>query len=414
MDKSRQLAEGRRQKVQCQPRHYSLPAICYLLPATRYLLPATSYLLLATCYLLLAPPVHAYQETVWDFRGDIPGRFEGKGLASPQVLDEGMLVLSPTEGNLVRPTNIDHKIESVEIEYASTRDTLFRILWEPKNKPGALLGIPMALPATNAEYKTLGINVGGYQSWNPRTPKLGLGFGPDTEIIVSRLIFKQYSLPEKLTELVKSFWWFDVFSGTSVNFLWGPMLAANPVGRTLMWDELPPRAFGVTWLFMAAAGGALLVCLTQTEGRLRRAAPLVLCAALGLYELRMGSELLNYARKDALNYVFAAPGERRFRAWGPFAETAISLRRILRDEPEITVVHKPDAPLNILQYNLLPTRVRSWKPGDASPITPYFIIFEYPEAKAVSDSIVVDGVTFAEHAQLVEDFGQNILLYRRL
>ena len=139
---------------------------------------------------------------------------------------------------------------------------------------------------------------------------------------------------------VLSFWTFDTYRPYSINFGWGPQIAATTPERLTMFDSLPPHALSATYLLYGVMIAAFLIVLlvaytivsVQTRRRFLVTGLLsVLAVSWIVMDARMGSEFLSWMWKDYHQYIAAPVETRTFRDRGRFYDFAEFVTPLVAD-----------------------------------------------------------------------------------
>ncbi|MEK7218721.1 MAG: hypothetical protein AAB728_04620, partial [Patescibacteria group bacterium] len=277
----------------------------------RRLLPVALLLLL-----LLPASAAAMRTETWDFTGEsIPGEWQMKGWTDARSTQQGFRISTTADGSMARLTAFPHAVDVIRITASAPQDARGLLLWhEPDRPPDEVFQLPLILPAGSSRVDHVDLTV--YGVWKGRPDLIGFAFPAGTDVTLETMEFLGFSPLEKLLYNWKSFWTFDTFNASSINFLWGPILRSAPVSRAALFDAPPPQGWSANRVFYAvlAAGGFLLwLWRRYGKGGRRRALLLFLALTGGLwlfYDLRMGAEFFWYAKWDYDTY-FSRPREER-------------------------------------------------------------------------------------------------------
>ncbi len=305
------------------------------------------------------------QETTWDFRNEnLPGSWRISGLDLPTSTANGLHVTaSASDGSMVSDLDLQHPVEVVSLTFISRMNTQAQFLWHERDKAdGIFTQLDINIPAS-AEEQTLQLNVDAYPQWDRSTDTIGFVFPKGTDLLLRDIRFSHWNTLEKIAETWKSFWTFDRMSPISINFLWGPVIAFNPLGTAQLFLSMPPRGRSGNWIFYGAILLAACGCAGYGLWENRRLSPLLaffLCFGIlwTVYDIRMGLELLSYARHDYVSYLTAPEGEAQFRSYLHFNDMLEqSLPRIRKEEKFAFLTSTGSPVLPMLRYFSLPAEV---------------------------------------------------------
>ncbi|MDD5026130.1 MAG: hypothetical protein PHH13_02010 [Candidatus Peribacteraceae bacterium] len=371
--------------------------------------------LLLLLFLLTLPlPAAAMQSEVWNFIGGSgPGDWEVRDLSQqPIPTTEGLRILTTSEGLIARPNTISFPIDALRIETLTANDMEIVFAWlNPSIAQNSYLQLPFLIKADSMP-RTTSVDLTTISEWPGRSQRLGFAFPKGTDLLIRRVEFLHWNPFEKLLEAIKSFWTFDTLNVHSVNFVWGPLLTFTPIARMQMANTDPPIAYSANAVFYVLAAFAALCCfLLARRGTTMRPRPLVLFFLIvaGLwvfYDLRMGAEILSYARTDWQSYVMAKPGNRSFRIFQNFYDVLETVRPDLQKTPSYLFVgpRGENFFLATARYETYPSLPQ---PLPQEPITESSLALVYGRPDAGIDEeghFVVDGKIVAGSASVIRTF----------
>ncbi|TSC79975.1 MAG: hypothetical protein G01um101425_452 [Candidatus Peregrinibacteria bacterium Gr01-1014_25] len=274
---------------------------------------------------LLLVPLTALAERVvrWDFRNPADVIQWNATVTSA--------VSSTADGLLIRPVGrtvtvfhkgeFPHRIDSMRFTMAAPRGAQGLFLWHiPGTAENEVIQLPFVIqPSVTPMQQMLPLEQ--IHNWDPRADVIGFAFDAGTEVLLIDVQGMHWSFDERLIEAWKSFWTFDVFTRYSVNFLWGPVLTFTPSARAMLFTQLPP--FGWSFNRVLLPFLVVIVAATIVWARVRRspretsrAALIAIGCITGawlLFDVRMGMELLSYAKRDFTTFVMRPLGQRELR-----------------------------------------------------------------------------------------------------
>jgi len=351
-----------------------------------YTLAVFKRIILISALLLLPSSTLAKQETVWDFMdGNIPGRWEVKGgIPAPVPTNEGLHIRTDRKGYMIRPTEITHPIDQIEITYLSLISVPIGMLFRSGDAKydTPLLELPIGLKPTE-EPQTIALDVLRYDNWDSATKDIGIALLPGTEFTLQEIRLTSFSLPEKLLQGILSFWESDEFKPYSINFLWGPYIVTTPAQRLHMFDTAPPDGMFGNMALLSLLGIVILVMLAlQWRGKCSAKKStriiLIFIAALWLiYDLRMGAELIGYARHDLKTYWGKPLLERTFRTHLHFQSFAEWAAPKLANADKYVFLTSQEEFVDYMRYSTYPKLPIQPKAADSSVGT--WVIFADPD-----------------------------------
>lgn len=322
---------------------------------------------LSALLLTLTLSAHAAYDSVWDFRGNVPGRWDVEGLAVAQPTEFGLRIQTTQDGKMKRLTDHTHPMQAVSLLVASAQNTEAIFFWRVTGENGdEFVQLPFVIPHSQTPV-SVDIDVSFYPQWDPMTKEVGLQLPAGTDILLQTITLRGWTPQEQAWEAVKSFWHPDAFRPYSINFLWGPLITFNPVGTAQMFQSLPSRGMSAVRLFYfliaIGAGISIGMLLTKRRSPWLLALPVALAASWLIFDLRMGGEILWYAYRDVRDYVGKPLETANFRTHGGFYNiVAEAMPDLLRHDRYI-LLDDPKSPfysnLRYMTYPSLPIRAET-------------------------------------------------------
>ncbi len=371
--------------------------------------------------LILPFLVHAESTTVWEFsQARVPGQWTVKDLTSVKPSMEGLHVQTQREGLVWRAVELLHPIDVVTVTLTSSAPIEANLLWKARgDPPGRLAQFAFAVEQANVPV-TIDIIPGTTRQWNPSTTELGFSFPKGADVVIHDVRLRGWSVGEKFLEGIKSFWVFDTFRPYSINFLWGPLLGFSPPAREQLFQRLPPLAISAVRIFYAlllllGIGGIVLVLITRGSPRVKRYALTTFggtfIAVWLLFDVRMGLEILNYARTDMQTYVRPPIGRKKLRTHGDFYDIAQQAMPMLRAVPRYALITENDSPfyqnLRYMTYPALPI-----VPGNDLSNISLLLVLHRPDIVVHDNRVILQtGETVAADGRVIADYGSGSFLY---
>lgn len=290
---------------------------------TRYTLCVrTLFSFIALFFLALAPVSHAEEIDAWDFRTTLhlPDSLPGITMAEKQT--GGIAVNTAADGFLVWNTPFLHPVDVLTLRIRSEKPATIGLVWHPLEDANLQVQRDMDIQA-GPSVQDIHLSLHDWKSWNWQTEKIGLALPAGSAVLIEQMIWRRYSFMEKMSIAWDSFWTFDEFRAYSINFLWGPLIAFNPVALSELYQYLPPPSWSVTRIFYAVMGIGVLIGLLFYAFDRQGGKKILLCSIFGtlailwlVFDARMGLELLSYAVTDYKTSVAPPVEDRTFRSHG--------------------------------------------------------------------------------------------------
>jgi hypothetical protein len=377
--------------------------------------------LFLTCALLALPcSAAAKQETVWSFLGsDVPGKWDVNKLTPPTLTPDGLHINTLNEGFMMRDTDLDHRIDMITIEYASTHDSEALLLFHSRGyAPDKLRQMDFNL-LKSEESTTIQLDVSSYKNWDPHADKIGLAFPANADVMLREIRITAVNPFDRLASMLRGLITFDDFRPYTVNFLWGPRLAFTPAEVSAMFTHMPPMAppanillYGLIAVAAVVAGSMLFAAKWD-----RKKAALFLTATLAgcwvLYDVRMGLEFFSYVHDDIATYWSKPLPERIFRVRFGFDAFTESVLPVLTQEEMYVFVASDDKFMDYIRYATYPSLpIRPEQAGSGAVV---YAVFDRPDATITEDNrlMFTDG-TVTKPGELIMTFDLDSFLFRTL
>ncbi len=380
--------------------------------------------------LLLLPTIAcAKQSDTWDFTGNqLPGSWQVGGWTErPEATQNGLHIRAAQDGQMLREVDEGFPIDAVEITLSSARPGQGFLLWQsPQFPQGTLAQFPFAINGDPAE--TVRLDMSAIPGWDGRTGKLGIGLPAGSDVTLQSIAVEHWDWVENIGYAWESFWTFDALQDYSINFLWGPLIAGNPVGVETLFATLPPHAHSANILFYALIAIAALVLfahwislrlsgkdiprfpyrpLTHVSLHLGLLAAIV-AACFTFYDVRMGLEYLSYANHDYVTYISKPPGERTLRGFANLHDVLALSAPVLRQEKQFGFFTPPHTESRI-RYATYPalgiqnaaSGVRTW------------LVFERPDVTVdAKGELTAGGNVISKPGRVIEQYGPRSFLFQ--
>lgn len=358
----------------------------------------------------LAPLAHAEEIDAWDFRTGQHLPDGSQGLSAAKVTTNGLQIQTQTDGFLIWSAPFVHPVDVLTLRIRSAKQATLGLLWHPAEDLNLEMQRDISIPGQPV-VQDINLSLYDWKSWNWKTPKIGLGFPAGSDVVIESMIWRRYSFTEKMATAWASFWTFDEFRVYSINFLWGPLVAFNPVALNELYDHLPPTAWSVTRLFYAvialsAVMGFAFYLFDRKAGK--RTMLLILCATITacwlVFDLRMGLELINYGIVDYRTFVQPEEKEKMFRTHGNFYSFGSAMLPTIRQYDRYVLYAPEPSPFySNLRYMSYPSVIL--KPEQDTAGVKLWVVIGRPDIRAESGRLI-DGT-----GQILSGTGRVVELY---
>lgn len=367
---------------------------------------------------LLPATAFAAQVTEWDFTGAPSSEgWVNQGIDSLQETIQGLMISTANQGQL-RTDMTPGNFEAIDVTYASPKNTPVLFLWQDPARPDEATGIPLTFPASSTP-RTVSLNLKAVDGWNPATNRIGFQFDPGTEFVLGKVTLTRWNMFEHAWYAFLSVWQFDEVRAYTINFLWGPLVAFNPVETAQMFWQIPPTAHSLNWYFYAVLGVALIIVLymSNSEGAHEKkkwwTRFFIVFAVLWIfYDVRMTSELGHYVKVDYETFHTQSFADQQYRDRGFFIQMVEALREDLGTEKTFVFLPFQGYPyMGQIRYMLYPSIPVNPDAADAD--TKSWVIFNRPDI-TVNDAgqLVTDSEILSPAGHIVKQFAPGTFLFR--
>ncbi len=372
---------------------------------------------LTSASLLLPASAFAMQSQFFDFgAGQINATWEGKGPIQMKQTPNGVLLQTTGTGLFLTDTDLSVSPQMGSVTISSESPEGVYLVWIYKDDPSTFnhnLGLRLRAGANIATPFSLS----EVQSWNDSSKYFGLLLLPNTTVLLHQIRFDELNAAERFLEIVRSFWTFDGMRTYSINFLWGPHIAENPVARQDLFAYVPPQtpsATAVMYVFLIVT----LVLITafaaiqKTETAKRRAIMLgsfLLLSVWILFDLRMGSEFLASMVYDARSYILSSEQDRTFRDRDRFYDFADFAKLYVADRESYVFLAEQQWPyLGNMRYLTYPSI-----PGIAYDRDDTWVIYHRSDVSIdESGQLTVDSEPVTNPGKIIGRFDDTSFVFR--
>jgi hypothetical protein len=360
---------------------------------------------------------YAMRETVIDFRnGQVPGEWSIADIDTPQPTNDGILLHAPVkQGVFIGTMDIPHDVQALQWSIIAAKPTKVSIAWHPKGSgDSAAVLLPFMVP--KAGLNVIDLSMDAYAQWeNGHIDRLGIVLPAGTQVAVQEIRFREWGYGEKIISILRSFWIFDSYLPNSINFLWGPVIAFNPIGAQHMFRSMPPSGRSGMWLIyiigICAAMSVVVARKWQKRSLTWTAFGLIALSLWLIMDIRMGTELLSYAYRDMQNFVLAPQTTQSLRSYESLNAAIENVRSDISGEGTYVAIGPEPSPFfTILRYFLypaLPVKPEHAKPGQ------FWFIYERSDVQMGDDMrLHHHGEAISSAGILVKRIGQFTFLFR--
>ena len=367
--------------------------------------------------LLIPATSLAFEQTVWDFRGEqLPGSsWRYAGIETPEKTPDGLLISAPAQdGNILADLVLSHPVEVIHLTFASPVERDVQFVWHRHTDSAEVITqLPITIPKG---VTTIDLNVDFYRQWDRQADAIGFIFPQGTEVLLQEIRFSHWAPDEQAIEMMKSFWTFDAFSPFNINFVWGPLIAFNPVGTAQLFDHLPPQGRSGMWIFYVLLAAIAVVLVADMFHRKRplQSSVLIFLLSYGalwmVFDVRMGAEMLSYVKHDYDTYLSKPHGQKIFRTYLNFNDVMEVTAPWLEGVPEFAVVRGATPITAMARYFGLPSV--AVEVDGPRPDLPVWLIYHRDDVAVDAEGrLSVNGVPWSAPGKIVQQFDTRSFLF---
>lgn len=358
------------------------------------------------------------QEETWNFAAGENLPDGSQGLTLVEHTPQGLRIKTDTDGFLYWVNPLLHPIDTLSMKVTNTNKVDAALLWHPAGAPQGQYQFYFHIPEKSG-MQTIDLVPSDESGWDWKSDQLALGFPAGADIVVHEMKWTRYSTMEKISNAWTSFWTFDEFRPYSINFLWGPLLAFNPVSRATLFDALPPLSWSADRLFYLLIGISIVAGLVfyafDRQGGKRIAVALfggTVIAIWIIFDLRMGSEIISYAVTDYKTFIAPPEMQKELRTHGNFYTLAEKfLPTIKKFDQFVVLTQEPSAFYANLRYMAYPSIAH--RPSDDISTTKLWVVIHRPDIKIEGGRMVDSTRTYLSGSgQIIERFGTSSFLFQ--
>lgn len=361
--------------------------------------------------------VRAESNTVWSFLGSQVGpewRINGKARTTAEI--GGLHMIPEEDVRIFRLSQFPHRVDAVEITYLSLQDTPATLLWHrPGDEATEVVQLPFLFTKTTVA-ETVKLDVRWYDAWVAYPDVVGLSLPKGADIQLLQITFTGLTMRKRLSHLLRSYWHFDAFTPYSINFLWGPVFTPSAIAREKLFTDLPPhgRFANTVWyalLLLTAAGCGIWAWKPVHRRSALWTMTIVLSALWILSDLRMGLEIVSYARADLVQWS-TPPDRREFRERGDFPVFLSIIQPLLAERGRYVFLTQYEYPLlGLMRYHAFPSQ--PVPPEQAAEGVDTWVIYERPEIVVDAENrLSVDGNPLSAPGDVLFEFRPGAFVFR--
>ncbi len=362
---------------------------------------------------------HAEQATTWDFRNaNVDGKWTVTQTMTATPQADGLHLHANDAGNMTREIDRNSHIDAVRFITKASQSTDASFVWHTDAVLGGnLLNLRTEIQASDTELTTE-VDPNYYAEWDhPDTLGIGLPAGADITLVAMQTV--HWSPLEKLSEAWKTFWTFDAFKAYTINFLWGPLITFNPIARHQLYYSEPPHAQSANrYFYYFFAIVAIITAIHWfVRGRPRPARKYMMAlvgtfAALWLfYDMRMGLEILDYARYDYKTLYATDPANREFRNYKNFYVMVDAiLPRLMQEKTYAILVPDQTSLHGMLRYMTMP--VLPYESSEDPKDAKVWVVFKMPNVKVDDQGhLTEDGKVLTAPGHVIQQIDDSSFLF---
>ncbi len=359
--------------------------------------------------------VQAAQTLDYNFQGQVAGRWEGQGWAAgdAQKTPYGIHIRASSDGSIRTTLPTTFGAHTLSVTTVSPRPVEAVFLWESDGDGGAMVRLPVVIPAST-EPKETRVDLTQYAQWNPLTTRIGFGLPKGADVTLVDLTLIRYTFLERLQWAARSVLHTDTFQIFSINFLWGPLIAFTPEEYLHTYEGQPPTSVSImrfvyALLLLTVAAWWVL----RIKGHTAKASLLlvsVVCGLWVLFDLRMSAELVGYGMQDWRTYLSKPAAERVFRDRLHYYRTMEQSTPWLQQTPQYGLLSPWPIMGNIRYFTYPSVPV---VPKNADEGITHFIVFDDPTITLGADGrLLQNGTPVSAPGSIVQEFQPHTFLFQ--
>ncbi len=369
--------------------------------------------------ILFALPLSAAAESVTEWNLVNQQKIEGwnaMSITNVVLRPEGLQLATQTRGQLVKAANIRHAVDTVSITYASSLGANGIFFWHAKGMPSTeAYQIPISFPQTSVA-QTIVMDMSKIKEWDMRTiDSIGFALDAGSEMTLKSIEFSGPGFVDSIVYPLKSFFLFDNMHAYTINFLWGPMMTFGDAQMRRLYSAYPPLGTSANSIFFAVLGIALcgaLVLRKWKSGILVTLFFVLLSSIWILYDLRMGAEVMSFAKKDYATW-WSKPSELRdFRDRGSFPAFAEVAAPFTKGKNHYVLLASGNWPYyGIILYATYPAYPISYEEATDADV---WIVYDRPDLEQDTEGrLSIEGKPISPPGRIVRDFEPGAFVFEK-
>ncbi len=365
--------------------------------------------------LTLPQSVSARTTQALDFTaGNINATWVGKGTIQMMQTPSGILLKTTETGTFITNTDLTINPQAAAIVATVDQPLEMYFVWIFKNDPEErTYDVGVALQkGTNIKNA---FSLSDVAHWNQSPKKLGIVLPPHSTVLLHGIEFTEWNWLERMTVGITSFWKFDRYRPYSINFVWGPAFATNPIEAQELYSVLPPPS--ISGMFVAYWKLIILLLLCSAFCTLRKKPKrhlaiiggIVILVMWFVMDIRMGSEFLSYVAHDQKTYIGQPDASRTFRDRDRFYDFAAFAEPYVFDRSSYVFFAQQQWPyLGNIRYVTYPSI-----PGFDIDHDDTWIIYDRPDVSlSAKGEILVGGEVFSSPGRILARFDETSFVFR--
>ncbi len=372
-------------------------------------------LLLMSAFALIPQLSFAMKTQILDFsQGNINATWEGKGSISMVQAPDGIILTTTGTGFFMTDTPLGISPEAATIVATTPDSTDIYFIWSYNNDP-MKHSFDVGVTLRGGEEKLNSFSLSDVRNWKRGDKQIGIALPSNTQIKIHRIELYQWNVVERLTEALRSFWTMDQYRPYTINFVWGPEMATNPVERSELFQVLPPMSisgiFVLSILLLMILGilGVYFYTTGKNKKKFLKTAALCILAFWMLFDLRMGSEFLGYMIHDAKTYIAAPEGQKVLRDRDRFYDFAAFAAPFVADRETYVFFAQLQWPyLGNMRYITYPAI-----PGIDPEHDDTWVVYDRPDLSVgPSGQVMAEGEAISFQGKVLGKFDEHSFIFR--
>jgi hypothetical protein len=367
---------------------------------------------------LLPAAAFALQSRTYDVSSGALGmEWKTSGRISAEKTPAGLVLSTGSETGTVLTDAVPSFFpEAATVVLSADSPGTMYFTWNRKENPARLHTV--ILPYGTGNEVPLSFSLRRNQAWHDDLLSFGITLPPNTAVMIHGIDFLRWSYAERMAFMAKSFFVFDDYRPYSINFVWGPLLAMNPIEAGNLYQALPPQQlYAMELVNLLLVLGLVLIAAwhlwksphgTKKRRIVVQGMTLILMLWIAM-DLRMGSEFLAWVIHDHETYIGAPSSTREFRDRGRFYDFGTYASGLVSDRDTYVFLAQQQWPyLGNMRYLTYPAI-----PGFDIEQDDTWVIYDRPDiAVNAGGQIAIDGEPLTPPGRILGRFDETSFVFR--